>query len=280
MVLSSPRKVPSVEGGTSAGVALAVVTAVMITALAVGNAAASPPRPGLVPSLYPIEVRPLGANPVVPTQDTTPPVTTVRLEGDRGTGEWYISSVTVTLTAQDDVAVASTWYHLNGGGWEEYSLPFSVDQDGFNTVDFYSVDTEGNPEAPNTTTIQLDRSPPVIVEISPTGLVTQSEVTLRWNATDATSGVASYDVSIDSGPFDPLGRQESRVVTLADGDHTIRVRAWDAAGLSSESEISLRVDTSLLRATRPGSDLVYVLVFGVNTAIVAAALLLRRRKRR
>ena len=120
----------------------------------------------------------------------------------------------------------------------------------------------------------------MIVDISPTGLVTQSEVTLRWNATDATSGVASYDVSIDSGPFDPLGRQESRVVTLADGAHTIRVRAWDAAGLSSESEVSLRVDTSLLRVTRPGSDLVYVLVFGVNTAIVAAALLLRRRKRR
>ena len=96
----------------------------------------------------------------MPTQDTTPPVTTVRLEGNRGTGEWYISSVTVTLTAQDDVAVASTWYHVNGGGWEEYSLPFSVDQDGINTVDFHSVDTEGNPEAPNTTTIQMDRTPP------------------------------------------------------------------------------------------------------------------------
>jgi hypothetical protein len=56
--------------------------------------------------------------------DTNPPVTTASLEGGRGLEGWYVSDVTVTLSAADEISgPAYTEYSLNGIDWISYAGP-------------------------------------------------------------------------------------------------------------------------------------------------------------
>lgn len=88
--------------------------------------------------------------------DTIAPVTTAALSGTLISGTSYKSAVTVTLSATDPgypstgSGVASTWYHLNNGGWNLYSAPFTVGYTGSYTVYFESYDIAGNLETTKT----------------------------------------------------------------------------------------------------------------------------------
>ena len=78
--------------------------------------------------------------------DTTAPVTTCTLEGTMQGGV-YISPVTVTLNATDDNSgVKYTKYRVDTAGWDTYTAPFTVTNDGAHTVYFYSEDNAGNLE--------------------------------------------------------------------------------------------------------------------------------------
>jgi len=79
--------------------------------------------------------------------DTTPPVTTIKLEGDL-VGGVYTSDVKVTLSATDDNSgVNYTMYKVDGGSWITYpAAPFMVTGNGNHTVTYYSVDVAGNKE--------------------------------------------------------------------------------------------------------------------------------------
>jgi hypothetical protein len=268
-----------VVAGGRRGSALALVAMAIVAIVAAGAWAAAPAQPGFesrIASRY--DTSDVGG--VAPLQDTTPPSTTYVLTGNQGTAGWYISAVQVTLSATDDVGVSSTQYRLNDGAFQTYASPFSIDLEGTNRVDYFSIDTEGNVETPKSVLLPIDRTPPVIVDITPTSAPRSGLVTITWNATDAVSGVESYDLSIDFGPYVSLGKQESRVVPLSDGMHTIRIRSWDMAGLSSESEVSVRVDAPDIETASPQSGLPFIIVFGGNVALVAAVLFLRRRRKR
>lgn len=267
------------RGGRIHRIELAVAVAVLLAMITIGDGTPSSPpsdEAHVARASFATFVEPI----IEPQQDTSPPNTTIQLLGDMGTAGWFISAVTVVLLAEDDTGAASTSYRINDGPAQGYGGPFSIEPDGVYTLEYFSVDIEGNTEIPKSAAVWVDKTPPSIVEISPTELLTRSEVTLSWFATDATSGVASYDISIDSGPFEPQGRLESRTISLPDGQHTIRVRAWDVAGLSSESEASFRIDTSPLSITGPRSSLVYILIFGANVAVVTFVWFVRRRRRK
>jgi len=98
--------------------------------------------------------------------DTTPPVTTCTLDppepdGDNG---WYISNVTVTLNATDDLSgVNVTYYRINNGTLETYTEPFKVKADGIHLVEFYSVDNAGNKEEVKSAELYIDQTKPEIV---------------------------------------------------------------------------------------------------------------------
>jgi hypothetical protein len=82
----------------------------------------------------------------IKTPDITPPVTTCTLDGEL-VGGVYVSNVTVTLTATDDMSgVNYTMYKINDGIWQEYSSPFVVSENGTYTIYFYSVDNAENVE--------------------------------------------------------------------------------------------------------------------------------------
>jgi hypothetical protein len=131
------------------------------------------------------------------SSDTTPPTTTISLDpsvpnGDNG---WYVSPVTVTLTAEDDPGgsgVASTEYRLDGGSWQPYVGLFTLLTDDTTTVEARSTDNAANVEDPPASeTVQIDQTAPgVNIEVPTEGVAVQDGVTLAASASDATSGVA------------------------------------------------------------------------------------------
>ena len=96
--------------------------------------------------------------------DMTPPATTYSFDGVIGEDGWYVSDVTVTLTASDATSgVNYTKYKLNDGNWIIYTDPFDVTEDGEYTLYYYSVDLAGNIEPTNEVEFKIDHDtdPPV-----------------------------------------------------------------------------------------------------------------------
>ncbi|MGB6463925.1 MAG: Ig-like domain repeat protein [Nitrosotalea sp.] len=162
------------------------------------------------------------------TIDTIPPVTTATPSGTEGKNNWYISPVSVTLSATDNPGgsgVKSTAYSLDGGPERTYSGPIAITGDSNHTLTFNSTDNAGNMEQPNILHIAIDTTNPVIVvpsdiTVYPTS-VSGREVTFSSTngtlatATDATSGIDKITYSPPSGSTFPIG-QTTVTVTVTD----------------------------------------------------------------
>src|SRR5205807_1196183 len=80
---------------------------------------------------------------------TGTPGATVRVEGTLGTNGWYISDVTVTLTASDSLPfVAWIHYVVDEGGWLNYTAPLTL-QDGKHSMAYYAFDASSSPPERN-----------------------------------------------------------------------------------------------------------------------------------
>src|SRR3989475_5875653 len=54
--------------------------------------------------------------------DTTPPSTTDSVSGTTGANGWYVSNVTVSLSASDsESGIDNVYVSVDGGGWDVYS---------------------------------------------------------------------------------------------------------------------------------------------------------------
>ena len=82
----------------------------------------------------------------------------------------------------------------------------------------------------------VDLTPPLVALTAPSeGAILHGPVALAATASDALSGIASVEASVDAGAFDALtaagaGTYMSSTLALADGDHTVDLRAHDGAG--------------------------------------------------
>ena len=100
--------------------------------------------------------------------DTTPPVTTISFDPPYpdGLNGWYVSNVTVTLNATDDMSgVNTTYYSINSEPWEVYDEPFLLHEDGLYYIVYLSVDNAGNMEFPKLSHLKLDQTSPDIEEV-------------------------------------------------------------------------------------------------------------------
>ncbi|RKX48850.1 MAG: hypothetical protein DRP25_06870, partial [Thermotoga sp.] len=197
--------------------------------------------------------------------DEEPPVTTHSISGTMGSNNWYISSVTITLTADDGdgSGVAHTYYCLDGCGIEEYTSPIVVSTNGPHTLEYWSVDKVGNEESHHTVSFKIDTDNPTVDITQPTpgiyirgkkvwpvlGIFSPSftliigSINIEVTADDATSGIDKVEFYVDGdlvytdteAPYQWTWNE--RVFFT----HTITVKVYDKAGLTAEDSIEVKI---------------------------------------
>jgi hypothetical protein len=177
-----------------------------------------------------------------PAQDTTPPQVSATVAGTKNPDGTYDGQATVTVTATDtESGVASVEYQLDDQSFTAYTNPVVVNQPGAHSVQFRATDKAGNTSAAGSVSFtvaapqQKDTTPPQ-VSASVSGdkdsngnYVGSATVTVA--ATDTESGVASVEYALDSGAFTAYS---APVSVNAEGSHTVKYRATDKAGNTSQ----------------------------------------------
>jgi dienelactone hydrolase len=94
----------------------------------------------------------------------------------------------------------------------------------------------------------VDLTPPTLYIISPSANseVNSSSVTVGWIGSDNASGIDHYEVKLDENSWINVGTNVSHIFTeVADGTHTICVRAVDKAGNPTEIQASFNAKTAV-----------------------------------
>ena len=180
--------------------------------------------------------------------DSTPPTTTIGMNGTQGKHGWYVGPVTIVFTANDSQSgVSLTMYQVDSGSWTTYTAPFAISEDGSHTVSYYSVDTLGNAEAPQSAMCKLDQTKPSIT-------LTKEQIdildyTFTAQASDATSGVDHVDFYLD-GQLQFNDTQAPYTWTWSGfEDAVVLATAYDLAG-NSQSQ-SVHTSQNLQYGTSP-----------------------------
>jgi len=188
--------------------------------------------------------------------DNTPPETDCVLDGTMGNNGWYVSTVTISFNATDNLSgVDITKYKIDDGSWETYDGDIDVVDNGEHTVYFYSIDNAGNIEGEKNTTFKIDKEKPTIHittpeegyiylfgrELIPT-ILGRTKIIGKMDATaqltDAFSGAYAVYFKLDdeilwedyTPPYEAeLPQEFPRAI------HTLSAIAYDKAGNSAEA---------------------------------------------
>ena len=148
--------------------------------------------------------------------DIIPPETNCTLTGTLE-GDIYISDVTVSLSATDDISgVASTVYKLDDDLWTTYADPFLVSTDGNHTLYYYSIDNAGNAEEEKTCEFAIHYPPDINVTI--TGGFGISATIKNLGSSDLTN--VSWNLMLDGGII-LFGKQKSGIADIKAGSQVI-----------------------------------------------------------
>ena len=174
--------------------------------------------------------------------DTVAPGLSVMPSGTNGKNGWYVSNIRLTATASDATSgIALTEYRIDGGNWVN-GASVTISTDGLHTVDIRATDRAGL-QTLQTQAVKLDATLPAIVfaqsgTSGANGWYTSS-VNLALSASDATSGLSTFQYSLDGGSTWATGN----AITLNDGTNTIRAMSTDNAGNQSTATTTVKVDT-------------------------------------
>ena len=135
--------------------------------------------------------------------DEEPPTTQVEIGDPKYSAEGvtYVASQTpITLTAEDNVGVASIRYRIDGGEWNEAlgssTTIYLNGTDGEHTLEYYAIDLSGNEEAVNSMTLYLDNTPPTTAAD-----FDEESLTLTLTATDEGCGVSATYYRVNGGEW-------------------------------------------------------------------------------
>ncbi len=160
--------------------------------------------------------------------DTTPPVTTHSLSGAMGNDGWYVSDVTVTLTATDAASgVAEIHYVLDGVEQvvTANTATFTVSQDGVHSLTYWAKDVAGIVEAQQgPVSFKIDQTMPVITITGVTEGVKYpacSPPTPSYSVTDAASGLATHSATLEGGNANGVGTFTYTVTATDNAGNTV-----------------------------------------------------------
>ncbi|MCM2357205.1 MAG: 6-bladed beta-propeller [Geobacteraceae bacterium] len=173
----------------------------------------------------------------VTVRDTQAPSTIAILNGSKGNNGWYLSDVTVSLSASDTGSgVKESHYQVNSG--VDVAVPgsfasVSLTTDGGFTVSYYAIDNADNREnPPNNVTVNIDKTPPTITI---TGVTTGAAYTLGaaptagYSVMDSLSGVATETANLTGGNVNGVGT------------YAYTVNATDRAGNTANATVVYNV---------------------------------------
>lgn len=165
--------------------------------------------------------------------DQNPPTTSIALSGTAGNNGWYVSDVQVNLTAADNpadcgVGVEKTEYSFDGAGWNMYTAPFTISDEGTTTVYYRSNDSEDNVEPTKTQTIMIDKTPPTI-----TGAATTLPNSYDWYDTDVVVHFTASDAVSGIDTVTP-----DQILSSEGANQSVTGTATDKAGNSASTTVS------------------------------------------
>ena len=213
--------------------------------------------------------------------DKSIPSAEARTSGTQGKNGWHISFMKVSLTGTDNISgISSINYTVDSGIMKTYEDNFTISKSGFTNITYFSVDNAGNSgkNVAKTLSFKIDSVLPNSSMIGARTAFTESDVSLAWQGNDNESGIDHFEISFDGAAFSAVGNDTSVTKTLADGQHTFRVRAVDIAGnVGTETSNEFTVDTNVLS---PGGPMGPWLDIAIIIPIVAVALYLFLRLRK
>ncbi|MBI3340778.1 MAG: Ig-like domain repeat protein [Chloroflexi bacterium] len=175
--------------------------------------------------------------------DPGPPIPSLSLSGTSGANGWYTSAVGATAGGSDAISgLAGATLSVDGGA---ASPSATVATDGVHTVSETAADKAGN-SASASASVKVDTNMPQVNAGGATGTPGLngwyiSPVQLSATASDATSGLASFNINID-GTWQPFASP----VALGEGQHAVQFQAADNAGnVSATAAYQYKVDTTL-----------------------------------
>ena len=160
-----------------------------------------------------------------PSADTFAPTTSAALSQEPNAAGWHKADVTLTLAAADnggsglrEIAYSTGGAYTHVFGTTSVAIPFT--SEGTTTVIFYAKDQAGNSEAAQTVTVKLDKTAPVIGNLTRTASNANgwnnTDVVAGYTATDAGSGFDSGASLTGSVTFSNEGAGQSQSIEVAD----------------------------------------------------------------
>jgi hypothetical protein len=138
----------------------------------------------------------------VTTTDSVPPTTTLNPTTQPNANDWYSTSVTVSVGANDTggSGVKNTQCSINGGAHQIVGSSISLASEGKNTLSCFSTDNANNIESPAVTlTVKIDSVAPAITLSNRTAPNSQgwnnTNVIVNWACSDSGSGPVAPTVS-------------------------------------------------------------------------------------
>jgi len=183
--------------------------------------------------------------------DTTAPDTTI----DSGPSGTTNANVSFAFSSSESPLLGFEC-KLDSAEWEACgaSKSYSNLSEGSHTVQVRAVDTAGNPDpSPVSRTWTVDRTPPdTTINSGPSGTTANASPSFTFSSSEPNS---TFECRLDSNQesdFQPCSSPKS-YSSLADGDHTLDVRATDAVGNTDQTPASrsFTVDTTPPTATAP-----------------------------
>lgn len=153
--------------------------------------------------------------------DTQAPITQTNIPSG-----WINTDHSIEVTATDSGSgVARTFVSYDGSTpTSDYAGPLLVQDEGIVTVRYYSTDRAGNVESLKSTQLRIDKTPPTSTSDGLESYV--DSATIRFEASDALSGVQSFVYRLDNGDWN----NGYSVSTSGWGWHKLVYYAIDRAG--------------------------------------------------